>query len=201
MVWLSVYRLPPPDLCLCISESLLRPPFSPNLLTYSCIHPKHTLLLPQLSCGVIYAYSLLLHTTFVDPVKHVQHFTPKGPLKEASKFAQQLSGAVNEKVMGVERSTNPAADTPDMGMGMGTEAPWEGAEGAAAAAAGGATGVGMAKGWQPPTTEPGMGMAKELELANDVPSELDAASDSAAELSIDEQVCSDVDASRGASGI
>ena len=139
---------------------------------------------------------------------------PKGPLKEASKFAQQLSGAVNEKVMGAERSNVPAGDTPDVGMGMGTEAPWEGAEeaaAAAAAAAGGATGVGMAKGWQPPTSEPGMGMAKELELANDVPSELDAVKDTSGELSIDEQVFTGggfeaggldfVGASRGAPGV
>lgn len=91
--------------------------------------------------------------------------------------------------MGVERPSVPAADTPDMGMGEGAEAPWEGAEAAAAAAAaGGATGVGMSKGWQPPTSEPGMGLAKDLELANDVPSELDAARDTASELSIDEQV-------------
>ena len=113
----------------------------------------------------------------------------QGPLKEASKFAQQLSGAVNEKVMGVERSEVPAGDAPGMSTGMGAEAPWEGAEAAAgAAAAGGAAGVGMAKGWQPPTNEPGMGAAKEVELANNVPSELDAAKDSAGELSIDEQV-------------
>lgn len=90
--------------------------------------------------------------------------------------------------MGGEKSKVPAGDTPDVGMGMGAEAPWEGAEAATAAAAGGATGVGMAKGWQPPTSEPGMGMAKELELANDVPSELDAAKDTGGELSIDEQV-------------
>lgn len=109
-------------------------------------------------------------------------FELKGPLKEASKFAQQLSGAVNEKVMGVERPNVPA-DVPDVGAG----AAWEGAEAAtAAAAAGGAAGVGMANGWKPPTSE--LGMDKEIELANDVPSELDAGSDTASALTIDEQV-------------
>lgn len=88
--------------------------------------------------------------------------------------------------MGVERPDLPAGETPDMGMGA--QAPWEGAEAAAGAAAGGAAGVGMAQGWKPPTSEPGMGMGKEIELANDVPSELDAAKDTAGELSIDEQV-------------
>ncbi len=92
--------------------------------------------------------------------------------------------------MGMERSAASPADTPnptampDTG-GAAAETAWEGAEAAAtgAAAAGGAAAVGMAKGWQPPTSEPGMGM----DLANDVPAELDAASDTA-ELSIDEQV-------------
>lgn len=86
-------------------------------------------------------------------------------MKQASKFAEQLSGAVNKKVMGLDDSA-PAGDVVAEG--------WEGAEAAAAAAAGGVAGVGMAQGWKPPTAEPGM----DQELANDVPSE----------LSIDEQV-------------
>lgn len=87
-------------------------------------------------------------------------------MKGASKFAKQLSGAVNEKVMGLVDSV-PDTD-------IGSEG-WEAAEAAAATAAGGAAGVGMAKGWKPPTNELGMNQ----ELANDVPSE----------LTIDEQVC------------
>lgn len=108
-------------------------------------------------------------------------FETKGPLKEASKFAQQLSGAVNEKVMGAERANAPADG--------GTGAAWEGAEAATAAAAGGAAGVGMANGWKPPTSEPGMD--KDIELANNVPGELDAVSDTAPAgdfLTMDDQV-------------
>ncbi|CAB1113770.1 unnamed protein product [Ectocarpus sp. CCAP 1310/34] len=109
----------------------------------------------------------------------------EGPLKEASKFAQQLSGAVNEKVMGIDRESAPIdSSTSDVGEG----AVWEGPpEVVAGAGAGGAAGVGMANGWKPPTSE--LGMEKTVELANDVPSELDAPSVSSAtsELSIDEQ--------------
>ncbi|CAM9588147.1 unnamed protein product [Ectocarpus fasciculatus] len=107
----------------------------------------------------------------------------EGPLKEASKFAQQLSGAVNEKVMGGERAAVPTdSSTSDIGTGAAWEGPAE-----AVAGAGGAAGVGMANGWKPPTSE--LGMDKKVELANDVPSELDAPSTSSAtsELSIDEQ--------------
>ncbi|CAN0293828.1 unnamed protein product [Pylaiella littoralis] len=106
--------------------------------------------------------------------------TEKGPLKEASKFAQQLSGAVNEKVMGTETVDAPA----DVGAG----AAWEGADAATAAAASGAAGVGMPNGWKAPTS--GLGMDKETQMANDVPSELDAARDTAPAgelLTIDEQ--------------
>lgn len=92
----------------------------------------------------------------------------KGPLKEASKFANQLSGAVNKKVLGLGDS-DASPDAADVGA----EA-WEGAEAAAAVTAGGAAGVGMANEWKAPTDELGM----DQELANDVP----------AELSIDEQV-------------
>lgn len=108
-------------------------------------------------------------------------FELKGPLKEASKFAQQLSGAVNEKVMGTETVDAPA----DVGAG----AAWEGADAATAAAASGAAGVGMPNGWKAPTS--GLGMDKETQMANDVPSELDAARDTAPAgelLTIDEQV-------------
>lgn len=93
---------------------------------------------------------------------------PKGPLKEASKFANQLSGAVNKKVLGLGDS-EASPDAADVGAEG-----WEGAEAAAAVAAGGAAGVGMATDWKAPTNELGMNQ----ELANDVPSE----------LSIDEQV-------------
>lgn len=114
-------------------------------------------------------------------------FPFQGPLKEASKFAQQLSGAVNEKVMGAERAAAPTdSSTSDVGAGA---AAWEGpAEAVAGAGAGGAAGVGMANGWKPPTSE--LGMEKKVELANDVPSELDAPNGSSvtSELSIDEQV-------------
>lgn len=95
-------------------------------------------------------------------------FVSQGPLKQASKFAEQLSGAVNQKVM----ELGDSAPSPDI-----EAASLEGAEAAAAAtaaAAGGAAGIGMAQGWKPPTTELGM----DEELANDVPGE----------LSIDEQV-------------
>lgn len=92
----------------------------------------------------------------------------QGPLKQASKFAEQLSGAVNQKVMEIGDAANsPGVDAAKL---EGTEA----AVAATAAAAGGAAGVGMAQGWKPPTTELGM----DEELANDVPSE----------LTIDEQV-------------
>lgn len=91
----------------------------------------------------------------------------EGPLKEASKFANQLSGAVNKKVLGLGDS-DASPDAADVGA----EA-WEGAEAAAAVTAGGAAGVGMANEWKAPTDELGM----DQELANDVP----------AELSIDEQ--------------
>ncbi|CAM9144498.1 unnamed protein product [Laminaria digitata] len=91
----------------------------------------------------------------------------EGPLKEASKFANQLSGAVNKKVLGLGDS-DAAPDAADVGA----EA-WEGAEAAAAVTAGGAAGLGMANEWKAPTNELGM----DQELANDVPSE----------LSIDEQ--------------
>lgn len=92
-------------------------------------------------------------------------------MKEASKFAEQLSGAVNKKVLGLGDGDAPA-DAADVGA----EA-WEGAEAAAAMTAGGAAGAagaGIAKEWKAPTNELGM----DQELANDVP----------AELSIDEQV-------------
>lgn len=92
-------------------------------------------------------------------------------MKEASKFAEQLSGAVNKKVLGLGDGDAPA-DAADVGAEV-----WEGAEAAAAVTAGGvagAAGVGMAKEWKAPTNELGM----DQELANDVP----------AELSIDEQV-------------
>lgn len=95
-------------------------------------------------------------------------FVSQGPLKQVSKFAEQLSGAVNQKVM----ELGDAAPSPDI-----EAATLEGAEAAAAATAaavGGAAGIGMAQGWKPPTTELGM----DEELANDVPGE----------LSIDEQV-------------
>lgn len=88
--------------------------------------------------------------------------------------------------MGIDRAAAPTdGSTSDIGAG----AAWEGpAEAVAGAGAGGAAGVGMANGWKPPTSE--LGMEKKLELANDVPSELDAPSGSSAtsELSIDEQV-------------
>ena len=89
-------------------------------------------------------------------------------MKEASKFADQLSGAVNKKVLGLSGS-DASPDAADVGA----EA-WEGAEAVAAVTAGGAAGVGMAKEWKAPTNELGM----DQELTNDVPSE----------LSIDEQV-------------
>lgn len=82
-------------------------------------------------------------------------------MKEASKFASQISGAVNKKVMDNEVD--------------GGVQPWPGAEATVATAAGG-----VAAGWKPPTSidEPGMSR----ELANDVPQELSSP------LSIDEQV-------------
>lgn len=92
----------------------------------------------------------------------------KGPLKEASKFANQLSGAVNKKVLGLGDSDAPP-DAADVGVEG-----WEGAEAAGAVTAGGAAGVGMATDWKESTNELGMNQ----ELANNVPSE----------LSIDEQV-------------
>lgn len=75
----------------------------------------------------------------------------QGPLKEASKFASQLSGAVNKKVMEIG---DPLAN--------------DGGDALEAAEAATAAGVGMAQGWKPPTNQPGVGQ----ELANDVPSEL-----------------------------
>lgn len=89
----------------------------------------------------------------------------QGPLKEASKFASQISGAVNKKVMELDDDAVSAVDG-------GVQA-WPGAEATVATAAGGVAG-----GWKPPTSERGMSQ----ELANDVPQELSST------LSIDEQV-------------
>lgn len=100
----------------------------------------------------------------------------QGPLKGVSKFAEQVSGAVNKNIMGKEEAANPAEE--------GDQA-WEGQEGAEGAATGGPSGAGQE--WQSPTDELGMeniwqpptnGFSEGQELANDVPSE----------LTIDEQV-------------
>lgn len=87
----------------------------------------------------------------------------QGPLKEASKFASQISGAVNKKVMELDNDVDGGLQA------------WPGAEATVATGAGG-----VAAGWKPPTSidEPGMSR----ELANDVPQELSST------LSIDEQV-------------
>ena len=69
--------------------------------------------------------------------------------------------------MEFDEDTNSAADDGMQG--------WAGAEATVATAA---AGVGVARGWKPPTSEPGMAQ----ELTGDVPAELSAS------LSIEEQV-------------
>ena len=89
-------------------------------------------------------------------------------MKEARKFAAQVSGAVNKKVMELDADDVSAADG-------GVQA-WPGAEATVATAATAAGGV--AGNWKPPTSEPGMSR----KLANDVLPEISS------RLSIDEQV-------------
>lgn len=96
----------------------------------------------------------------------------QGPLEGASKFAKQMSGAVNQKIMDLSDSLPGGGADTNAGADLWGEV--ETAAAATAKVAGGVAGAGMANQWKPPTNEVGM----DQELANDVP----------AELSMDEQV-------------
>lgn len=81
----------------------------------------------------------------------------QSPVKQVSKFAEQLSGKVNEKVMQMTASADASAADEWTGVEAGSAADWDSSE------------MGMGKAWTSGTEDLG---PEAYELMNDVPQEL-----------------------------